>query len=133
MFMTDNTGVVGIVNTITSKNSGIMRLIRQLVLACLKYNISFTCRHVPGYQKVIADRLSRFQFVESRYSAPWLDVIPPDIRTYLASYISPLLPNDEGLPCIPLPGKNTSFFAQTFGKLQHTFVFLMLFICNNIF
>ena len=68
LFMTDNTRVVGIVNTTTSKDRGIMRLVRHL--ACLKYNISFRCKHVPGYQNVIDDRLSRFQFVETRQSAP---------------------------------------------------------------
>ena len=66
LFMIDKTGVVVIINTTISKNRGIIRLVRHIVLACLKYNIFFTCRHVPGYQNVIADRLSRFQFVEAR-------------------------------------------------------------------
>ena len=34
-----------IFNTTTSKNRGIMRLVRQLVLACLKCNILFRCKH----------------------------------------------------------------------------------------
>ena len=48
-----------------------MKLVRRLVLACLKYNVLFRCRHVPGYENVIADHLSRLQNV-----APWLDCTP---------------------------------------------------------
>ena len=87
LFMTNNTGVVGIVNTTTSKNRSIMRLVRQLVLACLKYNILFRCKHVPGYQNVITGRLSRFQFVEARQPSPWLDVNPVIIPAHLTSHV----------------------------------------------
>ena len=39
LFMTDNFGVVDIINKTTSKNRPIMKLVRQLVLVCLKYNL----------------------------------------------------------------------------------------------
>ena len=79
LFMTDNFGVVDIINKTTSKNRPIMKLVRQLVLACLKYNILFRSRHIPGYQNVIADHLSRLQIDKARQMAPWLDVAPARI------------------------------------------------------
>ena len=76
IFMSDNPGVVDIVNKCTSKNRAIMKLVRRLVLACLKYNVLFRCRHVPGYENVIADHLSRLQIGKARNVAPWLDCRP---------------------------------------------------------
>ena len=55
IFMTDNSGVVDIINKSTSKNRAIMKLVRKLVLACLKYNILFRSRHFPGNQNIITD------------------------------------------------------------------------------
>ena len=46
-----------------------MKLFQQLVLARLRYNILFRFRHVPGYQNVIADHLSRLQFGKARQMA----------------------------------------------------------------
>ena len=65
--MTDNCGVVNIINKTTSKNRPIMKLVRQLVLACFKY-ILFRSRHIPGYQNVIA-----LQINKATLMAPWLD------------------------------------------------------------
>lgn len=61
LFMTDNSGVIEIVNKISS------------VLACLKYNILIRYQHVPGFQNTIADHLSRFQIDEAKQAANWLD------------------------------------------------------------
>ena len=41
IFMTDNSGVVEIVNQISSRNQQTMILVRMLVLACLEYNNVF--------------------------------------------------------------------------------------------
>ena len=41
LFMTNNAGVVEIVNKLSFKNHHIMKLVRMLVLSCLKYNILF--------------------------------------------------------------------------------------------
>ncbi|KAK2154569.1 hypothetical protein NP493_2169g00014 [Ridgeia piscesae] len=79
LFMSDNFYVVDINNKTTSRNQGIMKLVRQLVLACLRYNILFQARHVPGYQNVIADLLSRLQFEKARQIASWLDPTPATI------------------------------------------------------
>ena len=58
LFMSDNSGGVDVVNKTTSQNRSIMKLVRQLLLACLSHNILFRSKHVPGYEIVIADRLS---------------------------------------------------------------------------
>ena len=81
--MTDNAGVVEIVNKLSSKNHHIMKLVRMLVLSFLKYNILFRSQRVPGYQNIIADHLSRFQIDEAIRAASWLDaetsVIPQSL------------------------------------------------------
>lgn len=41
LFFTDNAAVVDIINNTTSKDKVIMKLVRRLVLAALKYNIFF--------------------------------------------------------------------------------------------
>lgn len=46
----------------TSKqHKSVMVLIRDLVLSCLRYNILFRARHVPGLQNSRADYIFRFQ------------------------------------------------------------------------
>ena len=84
LIMTDNCGVVDIINKTTSTNRPIMKLVRQLVLTCLKYNILFRSRHIPGYQNVIADNLSRLQIDKAILMAPWLDVAPARIPDSLS-------------------------------------------------
>ena len=81
--MTDNAAVVNIVNRSTSRNRTIMKLVRRLVLACLRFNILFRSRHVPGYQNIIADHLSRLQIDKARQKAPWLDATPVPIPAAL--------------------------------------------------
>ncbi|XP_071150453.1 uncharacterized protein [Mytilus edulis] len=81
LFLTDNSAVAEIINKTSSREKNIMRLIRRLVLAALKYNIYFRAKHIPGKTNVICDLLSRFSFQEAHQIAPWLSptpvVIPP--------------------------------------------------------
>ena len=56
-----------------------MRLIRRLVLVCLKCNILFKAKHIEGNLNLTADRLSRFQIQEARESASYLDHQPMSI------------------------------------------------------
>ena len=50
MFFSDNAAVVDIINNQTSKNRGIMALLRDLVLSCLRHSIFILirARHIPG-------------------------------------------------------------------------------------
>lgn len=76
LFLTDNSAVAEIINKTSSREKNIMRLIRRLVLAALKYNIYFRAKHIPGKTNVICDLLSRFSFQEAHQIAPWLSPTP---------------------------------------------------------
>ena len=73
LFWSDNQTVVSVVNAQTSKCPMIMFLVRQLVLICLRHNIRFRARYVPGERNNIADALSRFQASRFRQLAPGAD------------------------------------------------------------
>ncbi|KAK3101834.1 hypothetical protein FSP39_006695 [Pinctada imbricata] len=79
LFMSDNMAVVQIINKQSSKDKTLMRLVRRLVLTCLRNNIFFKAKHIPGKSNIIADRLSRFQFQEARRLAPFLDKQPTTV------------------------------------------------------
>ena len=66
----DNEAVVEIINKQTSKCPAIMRLMRFLVLQCLKINVSIRAVHIEGINNNIADALSRFQEQRFRKLAP---------------------------------------------------------------
>lgn len=61
VFFTDNDAVVHTINRQTSKDKTIIVLVRRLVLNCLKHNILFQARHIPGLTNVLVDHLSREQ------------------------------------------------------------------------
>ena len=69
-FYTDNAALVDIINKATSRDVIVMIFVRRLVLACLKYNILFCARHVPGVKNVLADSLSRLQVAKFKQLAP---------------------------------------------------------------
>ena len=69
-FFTDNAALVDIINKATSRDSTVMIFVRQLVLACLNFNILFRARHVPGVKNVLADSLSRLQVTKFKQLAP---------------------------------------------------------------
>lgn len=70
VFWCDNLGVVQAVNNQRSSSLPALRLLRYLVLRCLKFNVSCTARHVPGVENMIADALSWFDFAKFRALAP---------------------------------------------------------------
>jgi hypothetical protein len=70
IFNCDNSAVVQIVNSLSSKSEQVMQLVRVLTLYCLKYNILLKAQHVPGVKNEICDALSRFQLERFRKLAP---------------------------------------------------------------
>ena len=75
-FFTDNSSVVSLINSQSSKDLLIMSLVRSLVLHTLKFNILFRAKHIPGRFNIIADLLSRSQVDKAFQNAPWLDREP---------------------------------------------------------
>ena len=75
---------VTIINKTTSRDPTIMVLFRQLVLACLKFNIFFSAQHVPGVHNTSADALSRLQVSKFKELAPaGVQALPTVIHSHL--------------------------------------------------
>ena len=79
LFFSDNAAVVDVINKQTSKDSMIMVLLRDLVLSCLKHNILFQARHIPGLINSRADYLSRFQVAKFKELSPEADDFPTPV------------------------------------------------------
>ena len=79
IFFSDNAAVVDIVNLQTSRHKDIMVLLRDLVLSCLRHNILFQARHIPGLQNSSADYLSRSQVVNFKDIFPEAEESPTQI------------------------------------------------------
>ena len=78
-FFTDNEALVHVITNQTSREPHIMALLRPLVLACLRFNINFVARHIPGRFNVLADHLSRSQVEAFRELAPWANRRPVQV------------------------------------------------------
>ena len=61
VFHTDNIAVSHIINKQTSKEPTIMKLVRRLVVQCLRYNILFKSEHIYGVLNNLSDAISRQQ------------------------------------------------------------------------
>ena len=83
LFMCDNMSIVAVINSHTSRDHQIMKLLRRLVVATMTYNIHFASKHIPGKANSAADALSRLQWVTAQRVAPWLnpepDKLPPSM------------------------------------------------------
>jgi hypothetical protein len=75
----DNQAVVHIINKQSSRSPASMRLLRMLILSCLKHNILCKAKHIAGKKNVIADALSRGQLGKFRALAPGADPHPAAI------------------------------------------------------
>jgi len=75
--------VADIINKTSSKDKILMKLVRRLVLASLKFNIHFRAKHIAGKTNTVCDLLSRFSFQEARRLAPWLSQNPISIPQHL--------------------------------------------------
>lgn len=79
IFFSDNIAVVDSGNNQTSKHQGIMVLFRDLVLSCLRHNILFQARHIPGLLNFRADYISRSQVTKFKELSPDADLFPTPI------------------------------------------------------
>ena len=79
VFHTDNAALVDIINKQTSRHKTVMILIRDLVLSCLRYNILFRAKHVPGLHNTRADYISRFQVAKFKQITPDADECPTQV------------------------------------------------------
>jgi len=83
VFFSDNHAVVDIINKQTSRERSVMFLVRKLVLNCLKYNILFRSKHVPGILNCECDLLSRLQVEKFKHIAPRADDQPTPVPSNL--------------------------------------------------
>ena len=79
VFFSDNQAVVDIINKQTFREPKVMILVRRLVLNCLKYNILFKSKHIPGILNRECDLLSRLQVDKLKLLAPHADVQPTPV------------------------------------------------------
>ena len=80
VFFLDNHAVVNSTNKQTSRDPKIMVLVRKLELNCLKYNILFKAKHIPGILNQECDLLSRLQVDKFTLLASRADVQPTRFR-----------------------------------------------------
>ena len=70
LFFTDNEALVHVINKQSCRDKSLMSFVRQLVSVCLKHNILFRAKHIPGVHNTLADCLSRLQVQRFRELAP---------------------------------------------------------------
>lgn len=71
LFHIDNTAVVQVLNTLTSKSDKVMYVVRKLVLLLLRHNIQIKATYIHTKANCIADALSRSQW--ARFGSPALE------------------------------------------------------------
>ena len=79
IFFTDNAAVVDVINKQTSKHRSIMVLIMDLVSSCLRYNVLFHAKHIPGFYNTRADYISRSQVAKFKELSPDVDENPTTV------------------------------------------------------
>lgn len=89
LFLCDNEAVVQIVNKQSTKDRQIMHLVRVLVLVCLKHNVMFRAKHVPGVHNTLADNLSRCRVDLFRRNAKKMKWVVDDQPQILPHHLYP--------------------------------------------
>ena len=82
-FQSDNTSVVEMLRTGTSRDQDLMVLLWYLLLMAARHSFTFTASHVPSKLNPISDSLSRFQFQRFRQLAPQADPVATAFRQSL--------------------------------------------------
>lgn len=83
LFMTDNESVVHVINKQTSRDTYLLSLIRKMVLICLRNNILFRPKHIPGIKNGLADSLSRLQVSKFKSMSQGMDRVPTPLPRHL--------------------------------------------------
>ena len=83
LFMTDNESVVHVINKQTSRDTYLLSLIRKRVLICLRNNILFRAKHIPGIKNGLADSLSRLQVSKFKSMSQGMDRVPTPLPRHL--------------------------------------------------
>lgn len=84
LFFTDNEALVHVINKQSCKDKPLMSFVRKLVSICLRHNIVFKAKHIPGIYNNLADSLSRLQVQTFRRLAPaHMDQCPTEIPRFL--------------------------------------------------
>ena len=60
-----------------------MSLVRKLVVVCMRHNIHFRARHIPGQHNYLADCLSRMQIHKFHAAARRADPLPTTLSVNL--------------------------------------------------
>ena len=92
-FCSDNTGVVEVLRSDTSRDANFMVLLSHLSLLAARHSSVFTARHVDRKSNAIADAISRFEFQRFHqlvpHASPTATPLPPLVLAQL--------PNSNGL------------------------------------
>ena len=70
-FCSDNTAVVEVLRSDSSRDANLMMLLCHLSLLAARHCFVFTARHVPRKSHAIADAISRFEFQRFHQLAPY--------------------------------------------------------------
>ncbi|XP_056010375.1 uncharacterized protein LOC125679942 isoform X2 [Ostrea edulis] len=79
LFHIDNSAVVQVINSATSKSHRVMKIVQKLVLITLQHNITIQAQYIPSKRNVIADSISRSQWRRFRHLAPHADQWPTQL------------------------------------------------------
>lgn len=69
-FCSDNTAVVEVLRSRTSRDSNVIVLLCHLSMLAARHSFAFTARHVAGSSNVVADAVSQFDFQRFRQLIP---------------------------------------------------------------
>ncbi len=72
LFYVDNMAVVSILNSQTSSDKDIMKMLRKIIVLAMLNNVTIQSKHIPGKYNIVTDAISRFQIEKAEKWAPWL-------------------------------------------------------------
>ena len=126
LFFTDNEALVHVINKPSCRDKDLMFFVRELVLLCLRHNVHFKAKHIPGLHNKLADSLSRLQLHTFRQLAPaHMHPLPTDTATQLAAIASFLLHSSLQPSSIPKYQRAWKLFHQLYNSVfQHPFLAL---------